>query len=354
MRVPMHRWSLVTALVASSATGAEIEYIDNGRGPVPLYIPADYDESVDIPLVVALHGYSDPDVDAYFDISAQVDSRGFLYCVPVGTQNPRGAPFWNATDACCDFYNSNVDDSQYLRELVESIQDAYAVDEMSIHFTGISNGGFMAHRMACDHADLIASIAALAGTTHEATLDCNPSSPVHVLHIHGTDDSAIRYDGGCIVFSCYPGADETVNRWADYNTCDPFPEQDESTFNLDWAVPGSETSRTIYRQNCDEGVTVELWRMDGSEHVPNFNRNSDPPIENLFGNQTIEWLLTHRKQSNSTCRSDTNSDGRVSIEDLLAVLKAWGTTDYSTDVDQDGIVGAADLITLISAWGDCP
>ncbi len=354
MRVPLYWWIFVTAIVASSATGAEIEYIDIGRGPVPVYIPADYDGSVDIPLVVSLHGYSDPNVEAYFDITAQVDSRGFLYCVPVGTQNPAGARFWNATDACCDFFNSNVDDSLYLRELVESIQAAYAVDAMSIHFTGISNGGFMAHRMACDHADLVASIAALAGTTHETTLDCNPSSPVHILHIHGTADSTIRYDGACIAFSCYPGADETVNRWVEYNTCDPFPEQDGSTFNLDWAVPGAETSRTVYRQNCEEGATVELWKMEGSEHVPNFRRNSDPPGENLFGNQTIEWLLSHRKQSNSTCRGDVDSNGRVSIQDLLAVLKAWGTTDYSTDVDQDGIVGAADLITIISAWGDCP
>lgn len=354
MRLPMYCCSFATALIASSAAGSHIEYIDHGRGPVPLYIPIDYDESIAIPLVIALHGYSDPDVDSYFDFSAQVDSRRFLYCVPTGIQNPAGAPFWNATDACCDFFNSNVDDSQYLRELIERIQIAYAVDAMSIHFTGISNGGFMAHRMACDHADLIASVAALAGTTHEDSSDCAPSSPVHMLHIHGTGDSTIRYDGGCIAFSCYPGAAATIDRWINYNRCDAYPDPDGPAFNLDWAVPGPETVRTVYRQNCDEGVTVELWQMEGSEHVPTFRRNSDPPTENLFGNQTLEWLLTHRKQSTITCRSDTDSNGRVGIEDLLVILKAWGNQNNTADIDRDGIVGISDLVTLINAWGPCP
>jgi hypothetical protein len=136
--------------------------------------------------------------------------------------------------------------------------------------------------------------------------------------------------------------------------CDAVPEPDEPAFNLDWDVPGAETTRTVYRQNCDEGVTVELWKMEGSAHVPRFKRNSDPPAENLFGNLAIEWLLSHRKQGTSTCRSDIDSNGHVSIEDLLAVLQAWGSQDDSADVDQDGIVGTTDLTTLLSAWGPCP
>ena len=104
--------------------------------------------------------------------------------------------------ACCDFFNSNVDDSGYLRDLIEIIQANYNIDEFSIHFTGISNGGFMSYRMACEHADLIASIAPLAGTTFIDPSDCSPSEPVHVLHLHGTADSTIDFDGGCILFSC--------------------------------------------------------------------------------------------------------------------------------------------------------
>ena len=58
-----------------------------------------------------------------------------------------------------------------------------------------------------------------------------------------------------------------------------------SAFNLDWNVGGNETTSTIYQQDCDDGVTVELWSMAGSEHVPNFRRGSDPPADNLFANR---------------------------------------------------------------------
>ena len=343
-----------SAILSASALGASIEYVDNGRGPVPLYLPSNYDGTEPLPLIISLHGYSDPRVEEHFNFSPHVDSKRFLYCVPTGTQDLMDASFWNATDACCDFFNTNIDDSGYLRQLVEIIQAEYAVDELSIHFTGISNGGFMTYRMACDHADLIASIAALAGTTYLENLDCNPSSPVHVLHIHGTADSTVLYDGGCIIFNCYPGANESINTWAGYNKCDAISEDGGPAFNLDWNVPGNETTSTVYQQNCDDGATVELWTMEGSEHVPNFYRNNDPPEENLFATHAIDWLLAHRKRANNECIGDINIDGIVSIHDLISVLAAWGSNDTPADIDLDGTVGVLDLSTLINFWGPCP
>lgn len=352
--LPLVASTVLAATFTASSSGTSVEYIDNGRGPVPLYLPANYDGSKPLPLVISLHGYSDPGVDAYFDFAPQVDLKEFLYCIPIGTSDPGGSPFWNATDACCNFYNTNVDDSGYLRQLVESIQAQYAVDELSIHFTGISNGGFMSYRMACDHADLVASIIPLAGTTYLDTGDCNPSEPVHVLHVHGTADSSILYDGGCIFFDCYPGAEESVDTWIEYNNCAFTSEDGGPAFNLDWNVSGNETTSTIYRQDCDEGVTVELWRMEGSEHVPNFRRNSDPPLDNLFANMAIDWLLAHRKPGINPCPGDVDIDGEVNIEDLLPLLGDWGGTDTASDINLDGTVNVLDLLALISAWGPCP
>ena len=346
--------TILVASLATTASASSVEFVDNGRGPVPLYLPSNYDGSKPLPLIVSLHGYSDPGVEAYFDFVAQVDQREFLYCVPEGTTDQGGSPFWNATDACCNFFNSNVDDSGYLRELVELIQAQYAVDELSIHFTGISNGGFMSYRMACDHADLVASVIPLAGTTFLDTSDCNPSDPVHVLHVHGTADSTIQYDGGCIIFSCYPGAEESIDTWVNYNGCDVTSEDGGPAFNLDWNVSGNETTSTIYQQNCDDGVTVELWKMAGSEHVPNFRRNSDPPEENLFAIRAIDWLLAHRKPGNNQCPGDVDNNATVDTNDLLSVIAAWGSDDTATDINLDGIVDVVDLLVVIDSWGACP
>ena len=345
---------IASTFLATSTLAGTVDFIDNGRGPVPVYLPADYDGSPPLPLVFSLHGYSDPNVEAYFDFVPQVDAKQFIYCVPIGTTDAFGSPFWNGTDACCDFLNTNVNDSGYLRELIEIIQAQYAVDELSIHFTGISNGGFMTYRMACDHADLIASIAPLAGTTFLDDSNCTPSDPVHVLHIHGTADSTIQYDGACLVFNCYPGAEESIDAWRTYNGCDSVPIDGGPAFNLDWSVGGSETSSTIYKQNCDDDVTVELWTMTGSEHVPNFRRNSDPVNSNLFANTALDWLLAHRKPGSLQCPGDVDGSTKVNIQDLLVVLRAWGSDDAAADTNDDGIVNIVDLLAVAEGWGDCP
>ena len=348
-----HLSSLASILLCASCFGSSIEYIDNGRGSVPVHLPSSYDGTEPLPLIISLHGYNDPNVEAYFDFVPQVDEKNFIYCIPTGTTNFTGASFWNGTNACCDIFNSNVDDSGYLRQIIELIQAQYAVDEYSIHFTGISNGAFMSYRMACDHADLIASIAPLAGTTYDNADACDPSEPVHVLHIHGTSDSTIEYGGGCFFLDCYPGAEQSVSTWLDYNGCSSSGVDGGAAFNLDWSVGGNETTSTIYQQECEGGVTVELWRMAGSEHVPNFRRNSDPVTSNLFANRTIDWLLTHRKAGEIQCSGDVDDDGTVGVEDLLSVLAAWGTDDAAADVDLDGTVGVTDLLALIQSWGDC-
>ena len=91
MRIPILLPLLASTFLATSAAGASVEYIDNGRGPVPLYLPSSYDESKPLPLVISLHGYSDPGVEAYFDFVPQVDVKEFLYCVPTGTADSSGS-----------------------------------------------------------------------------------------------------------------------------------------------------------------------------------------------------------------------------------------------------------------------
>ena len=73
-----------------------------------------------------------------------------------------------------------------------------------------------AYRMACDHADLIAGIASLAGATFDDPSSCQPSEPVHILQIHGTSDGVIAYGGGS-VNATFPGAVETIETWGTYN-----------------------------------------------------------------------------------------------------------------------------------------
>jgi poly(3-hydroxybutyrate) depolymerase len=150
-----------------------------------VYVPSSYDGRTPLPLVLVLHGLNNDAADIldYFRMEPLAEARGFLICHPEGTVGRNGWRFWNATDACCNFSGPTVDDSAYLRGLIEELARQYVVDRKRIYVTGHSNGGFMAYRMACDHADLIAGIASLAGMTFLDSNTPRPSQPTRLCRM---------------------------------------------------------------------------------------------------------------------------------------------------------------------------
>ncbi|MBB47521.1 MAG: hypothetical protein CMJ33_03030 [Phycisphaerae bacterium] len=321
-----------------------VEQISTERGSLNLYLPDSADESGSLPLVISLHGYtsSGNEHESYFRLRNEVDEMEFMLCMPNGTQNFLGARFWNATDACCNFTFSGVDDSGFLRNLIETIISEYDVDLGSIHVLGHSNGGFMSHRMACDHADLIASIASLAGATFLNPDFCQPDRTVHALQIHGDLDDVILYDGGCIT-GCYPGAELTAEIWAEKNGCDTTPVAGEP-LNLVNGISGNETLVQRYVTQCDEEGSSEVWRVQGGNHGPSFNAN--------FRREMLQWLLTHRRDTEPSCRGDLNGDEVIDGSDLTTLLSSWGL-EGEGDVNDDGTVDGADVTILLTNWGSC-
>jgi len=54
------------------------------------------------------------------------------------------------------------------------------------------------------------------------------------------------------------------------------------------------------------------------------------------------------------CYADCVPDDVVDVNDLLALLADWGSTDLPiTDLDQNGIVNTFDLLDLLGGWGRC-
>ena len=322
--------------------------IDAGRGPIPVHVPASYDPETPTPLVILLHGFTSTgaQVESWMQFATLVDEYGFLYLYPTGTTDVIGNPFWNATDACCDFFGSGVDDSGYLREVIQQMQSNYNVDPRRVHFVGHSNGGFMSYRMACDHADLVAAIASLAGATYLDPADCTPVAPVHTLQIHGTVDTVIPYNGGCVPFGgCHPGAVQTTETWAAYDGCALVGEPQPDPLDLDAIMPGDETQVIRYADGCAPGGSAELWTINGGAHSPNLSAD--------FNNLVIEFLLAHPKPAD--CPADLDGDGEVGIVDFLDLLAAWGPNPgHAADLDGDDVVGIVDFLELLASWGPCP
>ena len=224
-----------------------------------------------LPLVVSLHGYGgDAEIhDWYFGLSERVSEYGFALLTPQGTVDERGNRFWNATDACCNFYGSGVDDYAWISSLVA--EAAEIVELSGVFLVGYSNGGFMSYRMACDGLDGLVAIVSLAGSSFGDPARCDEATPVSVLQIHGTADADIPYKGTLEYDGGNPGAVELTQRWGERAGCDLDQVEALASIDLDSSLDGAETKVERLREGCDDGITIELWTIEGGSHGPSFN-----------------------------------------------------------------------------------
>jgi polyhydroxybutyrate depolymerase len=271
---------------ASTAACTETKFGDDR--PVQLHVPKTYACDKGAPLVIMLHGYTATSAieELYLKITAESDKRGFLYAHPDGTKDSTNNQFWNATDACCNFNGSKVDDSAYISKLIKDVQAAYNVDAKRIYLIGHSNGAFMSYRMACEHGDQIAAIASLAGAMYTDVTKCPAATPVSLLEIHGTSDMTIDYNGGVIFQNSYPSAETSVADWVTIDKCGTTPDTSAPPLDLEATIAGSETQITSYK-GCKDGTGVSLWTIEGGSHIPNFGATFIPDV--------MDFLYAHPK-----------------------------------------------------------
>jgi len=279
---------VLSVLPISQSQAADVVY--PGDRPFTLVLPSNYQPGTPAALIIALHGYTanTPYADSYFQLSKVADQKGILTIYPSGSKDSNGYLFWNATPACCNFDASTVDDEAYLLSIIDSVSRDYPVDPARVYIVGHSNGGFMAHRMACNQSDRIAAIVSLAGATYSNTRSCKPTSPVSVLEIHGTNDAVITYTGGYLFNNAYPSARKTINLWGRINACGKKPYRVLPRLDLDRKLPGAET--TVLRfKGCKTGATSEMWTINKGKHSPELSAK--------FAESVVGFLLNHPKKS---------------------------------------------------------
>ena len=266
-----------------------------------LNVPAGYRPSLPTPLVVMLHGYGTDGASQesyYFKLAAMSEAKTFLYAYPNGTLGTIswsvGNRFWNATDACCDFFHLNPDDVVSFDAVVDDISSKYNVDAKRIFVVGHSNGGFMAHRLACDRSSRVAAIVSIAGAQWLDPANCRPDQLVSVVEMHGDQDVAggndpypIDYNGGSTFEGTYPSAHQTVSSWAQKNGCFGTLADTGQLLDLVPSLPGAETRIDAFT-NCPPGIDVQLWTIQGGGHM-------DPLDTTAFGEAMWQFMIAHAK-----------------------------------------------------------
>lgn len=225
-------------------------------------------------LLLALHGYGDRGSNFARALGLPELARraGLVLVAPDGSLDPRHHRFWNASEACCDFFGAGVDDVAYLLDLITEVAAAYRIDADRRYVLGLSNGAFMAHRLACESADALVAIVAIAGTSSSDLGHCRPRRPVSVLQVHGEADAIISYRGGEAVLGLgkgrYPGAPATVERWGQLDGCTGGRVRAKGALDLT-PQPGSETT-VEHIEGCPAGIDVRLLTIGEGAHVPGF------------------------------------------------------------------------------------
>ena len=254
-----------------------------------LKVPHGYDGSVAMPLVVALHAYTSDaaGIETYFGLDPLADADGFFVAYPQGTIDADGKRFFSATDACCDFFGTGIDDVKFVGDVLDDVESRYRIDPARVFSVGHSNGAFMSHRLACDLSTRFAAVVSLEGASYDDPSRCQPTAPVALLEVHGTSDAIILPQGGTVVDGfpdrIYPSVSETVGSWAAAEGCTGVGQTSTLAFAID-----SETSGPTFVEpwtGCRADVT--LWMIEGGTHVPQ--------LTPAWGEAIVGFLLSHPK-----------------------------------------------------------
>jgi polyhydroxybutyrate depolymerase len=239
------------ACVSSLTAGRhELEHGGRARAFV-VDLPAEPAPAGPRPLLFAFHGWGgDPEqLEGTTRIASTASSRGYVVVRPYGFNKSFDA------GACCGLASElRVDDVGLVRALVAKLEAEACIDRRRVYATGFSNGGFLAHRLGCEAADLFAAVASVAGTLGMPR--CAPARPVSVLQIHGKADGIVPFAGNSA--KGWRSVASTIDEWTRALRCPPDAAAES------YANGGA---RCATNPACDGGSEVTLCRIEEAAHT---------------------------------------------------------------------------------------
>lgn len=274
-----------------------------------LRLPNSYVPGTLMPLVVAMHGGfgSGTQLENQTQLTAKAEQEGFIVVYPDGSQSGiLNIRTWNAGGCCGGSVNNNIDDVGFINALLDRIIQENSIDTTRIHATGMSNGGFMSYRLACELSHRIAAIAPVAASMTIA--QCQPVRPVPVIAIHSYLDGSVPYLGGIGsgVSNHYNSPQDSVlNAWAAHADC--------AVLNDTIVFDGELTH--IQWNDCACSATMELYlTRDGGHSWAGGSQGSgigDPPSTTVSANDLMwEFFQQHSLECSISTSTPDQSEPR--------------------------------------------
>ena len=224
----------------------------------------------DMPLIIALHGGGSNwkkfnKAITRNTLEKAANNIGALLIFPTGKNND-----WNDGQQAVVQDEKEYDDVKFISKLIDYAIEEYDVDASKIFVTGMSNGGFMAIRLAVELSNKITAVAVVSAQMSFKTKFLQMHQPISFMLINGTEDPVIPFNGGKIKsarLSKRKGSvlstNETIKYFVENNNCNKKSiKSTQDIRKLDM------TSVVInHYQNCDEKAQVKLIKIIGGGHL---------------------------------------------------------------------------------------
>lgn len=289
------------------------------------YTPSSWDVNQQLPLLFVLHGLTQTgngimNITGFNDLAEDND---FIVCYPDGINN--------SFNANMNLTVSTADDFGFLEVLVTYFENTFNTAPNKRYLCGFSTGGFMSHKMACESSLCFAAIATVSGNMSDTVYNnCSPGFSTSVLHIHGSSDPVVSYNGSS---SSGVSVDESIEKWRTHLGCNSAPTMTLMANNnlFDFSYP----ERYVYT-GCSNS-SLELIKIIGAGHqwpgIPTLigglgNINMD------FYSPEIIWDFLENK----SCPDPINEVLEAGLKNEKKVIKIVDLLGRETDFKKNAIL----------------
>ena len=259
-----------------------------------VHLPNGYEDlNEDVPLILNLHAYSKYALYQQLMTGMEYwsDMQNIITVYPQAIPGPEGVRAWNCgINGNPDFPTPDVDDVGFISALIDTLVENYSIDPDRIYSCGMSNGGFMSYKLACELNDQITAIGSVTGTFADSDAEeCSFERFMPVMDFHGTYDIVVPYFVGD---EGWMSVDETVAFWTGHNETDTY-----ETYEYPDIVTGdnSTVNRFTYTNSINNVQVVQYQIVGGGHEWPgaayNYGWNN---YDINAGVELVDFFLQYR------------------------------------------------------------
>ncbi|MFB6306279.1 MAG: PHB depolymerase family esterase [Flavobacteriales bacterium] len=165
---------------------------------------------------------------------------------------------------------NDIDDAGFLAALTDTLNKKYKTGENKIYVSGISNGGMIAYKFACEYPDKVAGLGIVSANIHKNFIsNCDSlfqSTPL--ITFNGTKDPIMPYEGGAVRITGLKWAEvESVDKSLSFinrkNQCSKVDTTKLPDINKE---DDSRVLKIVYK-NCKNNDPIHFYKIIDGGHA---------------------------------------------------------------------------------------